>query len=875
MSDNCLTAIQKIFSELRKNDEFVSVSDKDLESIAQRLDDIKHLAEKDGVDFRERAMKELDGIEREFVNREIRKKTQALREKELRGYIFSEEGKEGKKLVSVLAGDASAEFKSGRSVDLTQKTRTRQAKSAFESDINSLERPSRIALKSGKMDREASIAVGVLRRGDAEALKGIDPLAVKFAKAIIRTQDFLKSEIERSLGHAIGTIDDYLVKRTHDAFKIEAAGFKQWSKDILAAMDLDETFGVRATDTDFITKELQDDYNKFTKGTTQDSTKGRTYKFKNLELEYKYNQRYGQNNLYESIHAAIDDTMRQTSLMDVFGPDHERGFNSVKKMIVDMEDKNAEAVQRGVKGAKRDYVFWKNSSEAQAIYNNLTGKTYPGGATYALANDIKGTGNLVFLPNAGIRAVFQNVLPAAMYARTITGDHPFTAMMKVLAATKEFTENRKLSLKAGQMLQDMTADMNFELQAGANKPGMIAGKIVQMAEYAEAKGPEWMQDFARRTKNTTSQKGAIAGLNSAFFKVTGLEDVNKAYAGGIGRLIMSDFADVANKGFDELPSHTRATFDRYGITEKHWNVMQLAIDETPSGMQIMSAERIAAMPDQLIADVTGITKTKGISAFRREVADAYGSIINDATNYATTTPNAKTQAWTNFGIPTDNPIAAVAALVMQFKSFGIYQTQMIRALRNVEMAAAGREGATGLARQYAGGKAVGAYMTGSAALWYLSQQMITMGQGKSVESNLVGTPGIPDELARSIENPIAPEILSKSFIKSGSLGVGGDLLDAGLDRGRGRNIFNYMAGPAMATAVNAAEIGVGLAKGENKAKKAAAFAKTMIPFNNFAVTGRLMTPLITTPMMELISPEYVLQQQQRDMLRDSGISNAR
>lgn len=870
MSEYCFDALKKSFDEMRTKDEFSAVTDADLRKIADTLDDIKFLAEKKGGNFKQEAFDQLGNLRRDFVNAQLKKKKQLLTEKTLRGRIFAEEGKEGQALIDLMGGGTEASFKNGRSVDVTTRTRISQAKAAFESDIMSLDPAAREVIKSGAIDREISIEVERLRKPESALADTGNEIAKAQAKFHVRTMDFLKSEIERSLGHTIGTVDDYLAKRVHDAGRISAAGYKQWERDIFQSLNLEETFGVKSTDLDYVRGELQKGYEKITKGSTADSTKSRSYVFKNLEEEFHYNQKYGTHSLYEGVHAAIDDTMRKTSLMDTFGPDYERGFNNTKKLVEEIEEANAKDAIKA--GKKPSYSFWKDSSLAQAMFNNMTGKTYVGGDMYTTAQGIKGFLNLMYLSNAGIRAAFQNVMPAAMAARSVTGEHVFTTMGRVLGATKEFTENKTLSLKAGQMLADVTADMNFDLQVGASRPGMVAGKIIQGAEYVEAnfKG---LSELARKTRNVTQQKGAIAGLNNLFFKATGLEDVNKAYAGGVSRLMMSDFASVANKGFDELPAHTRTVFDRYGITEKHWNVMQLAIEETPSGMQYMSAQKIGATPDGLIKEVTGLKTKQQISAFRREVSDAYGSIITEATNFATTTPNARTQAYMSLGIPTDNPGSALAALMTQFKSFSVYQMQMIKQMGGIESAAARRGGASSFESRMAGGKVVGQYVAGSAAMWYLSQQLITLGQGKAVENNMVGTPGMPDTIAKSIENPLAGDVLQRAFVKSGALSIAGDVFDASLGAGRARNLFNYAAGPAIATGMNALEVGMGAAQGENKAKKGAALAKSFVPLQNFALTSRLIQPLVVDPLTEMISPAYVEQQRLRQMRLESGIPN--
>lgn len=880
MSDYCIQALKKTFEEMRTKDEFASISDRDLQDIATVIDNIKHLAEKDGVDFKKRAMDALDGLRREFVNAEAKKKTQAVREKAVLRRLHAVEGKEGESLVSMIVGGSDTGDKAGLSVAMTSESRAGQWGQGFESDLMPLGDTAKREIIKGNLDRETFAEVVRLKDPESLIPESKNQVVRDYARAVVRTTDALKKQIEHSLGHPIGNLTDWIQKRTHNEYKINKAGFKQWSNDILASLDRDKTYGAQASNNEFILGELEKDYERFIGGTSQDSKKGRTYQFKGPDAEFSYNQKYGEHNLYESVHALIERTAKDSSLMDTFGPDYKRGFEKALAVVTDLENYDAKKLNLKDVNLKSDieklkvWKAWENSSVARSGFDDLTGKTSVGGKLYGATTMVKGALNLALLENTGFRAFFQNLASSAMAMRAMTGDHPFVSMYKVMQSNFEFIKDRSIARDAGIAMQDISNEMMFELQAGDKRPGRIASKIIAAHEYAEAKGFDWIADRTRQVKAVTMQKGLIPGANSAFFEMNGLTGTNRIYAGGTARLVMKEFANVANKDFGELASHTRVTFERMGITEKHWDVMRFGVDETPNGMQFLSAQKIASTPDGLITSMTGIKDPKKIHAFRMEMADGYGSIINNAAvHFATTTPNARTRAIIGFGIPTDKWQASATALAMQYKSFVVYQSQMVKELMNVEGAAAALEGHGKVGQGYARGKVLGAYMTSAAALWYASEQTINTLKGRAVENNMLGTPGMPDEIAQSVQNPLMGDTLMRSYIKSGVLGMAADMVDASFSGDATEGILKYAAGPALSFGAVAGSIGANAIRGKKVGKQAAALTSNLMPGADFALTARFVKPYIVDPLLTQISPEYVQKQELRQMMRQSGLQN--
>ena len=163
---------------------------------------------------------------------------------------------------------------------------------------------------------------------------------------------------------------------SHDRVRVGKVSEKQWKSDIIGLLDHDLTFG--GADPDEI---LSAAYKHIVHGRTpkvSPETTGvkrpsnladlisreRTLHFSDAESWFKYNEMYGTQSIFGAWHSHIENRVRDTALMEFFGPNPEYGYEKLKSV---QKERYKDTSRKLTAGKERSL---------DAMYNVVSGKIY-------------------------------------------------------------------------------------------------------------------------------------------------------------------------------------------------------------------------------------------------------------------------------------------------------------------------------------------------------------------------------------------------------------------------------------------------------------------------------------------------------------------
>ena len=179
---------------------------------------------------------------------------------------------------------------------------------------------------------------------DAKALAAITPTVQGIARAIIKANAFAVEMANRA-GAMIQSTPGYVMRRTHDAEKIAAAGREAWTSRMVNTLDWDKTMpNVTASERLGVLNEL---YTQHAAGThvtfgdgesmgmpgRQNIGKGmsheRVYHFKTVAEDYAYSRDFGSGTVKEGVVHGLEKMARDTALMREWGPTARANYAAV------------------------------------------------------------------------------------------------------------------------------------------------------------------------------------------------------------------------------------------------------------------------------------------------------------------------------------------------------------------------------------------------------------------------------------------------------------------------------------------------------------------------------------------------------------------
>jgi hypothetical protein len=372
-------------------------------------------------------------------------------------------------------------------------------------------------------------------------------------------------------GMDIGKLEDFGLPHTHDADKIEHAGFDAWSRDIWGRADWNriENFktgkpfsfkkGVKPFYDD-VRPFLEDIYRGIvTRGwddrapsmgmgaraLKNSRNASRVLHFKSADDWIAYNETFGRSNPFDGVISHLSGMARDIAMMRSFGPNPKAGLeHAIQVMERDTEMIGGEA------GRKASSLARKKAAKARVMMKHLTGEANQP-ADAAMATLMAGTRNMLTAAQLGSATLSQ-----------ITDSVSMRIAAKAIALNPNAPIKNMIEISTKGIDPKMAKDLGYIFDTWFDTG----------AAQARFMGDIWSPELTNRVSNFVLRANGMSFL-------TDRERVAVSMAFG------SDLADRAGKSFDELAPQLRTFMENRGISASDWDALRApeAIYTDPRG----------------------------------------------------------------------------------------------------------------------------------------------------------------------------------------------------------------------------------------------------------------------------------------------------
>lgn len=664
----------------------------------------------------------------------------------------------------------------------------------------------------GLLDRETAQATWALDRG--EDVMGLDSRAVAAAKVYRAVNDSVLSAKQQA-GSAVRRLTGYITKQSHDAVKIQAAGFEKWFGETVDKLDLDRTFGAGASPEKIRTameevfkdvvsgkydlparESVSDEFitvNGRSANLSKQTSRSRSLHFEDGNAWHDYNQAYGSKNLLESIVSSVNQSSRQSALMYHFGTNPEGAYEALKSRVRS--------------AYKDDPAALKSLSENEGTLDQWfqTAQGFgsaPGTSLFARGGQIARAGIAVSRLGGSFLSSFGDLPAAIATLRAGNGKNLFeNAGSLVSEYVSSFTskaERQKWASRLGIYLDDLHGAAYAKMGAEDGGPGVLS----------------------RMTR--ISQKLSLMEYHVEASKIA------------MAKQLSLELADHVDTGFATLPDRFRLNLERYGIGAEEWQHLNRATQDFEGGIRGVTPEGVEKVPAELFGE--GGARTKF------DVQSKLLAYLNDQANLASTTPGLRQRAFLLRGTE-DEGLGVLARLVTQFKSVPF---QAIDTFKRVGFS--NPETMPRTLRE--------AILQGKGDMNGMVQLMVSAtfaGYAAMVAKDLA--------LGKTPADPTHPKTAIQAFVKGGAAGVYGDFLFGEFNRKR--TAADALVGPVIGQGATLLDMWSKARAGDKVAGDAVNFLVSNVPFQNTFWAKGALDSLILNRVQESLSPGYTRRKEQR------------
>lgn len=690
--------------------------------------------------------------------------------------------------------------------------------------INALQKDDLLeAFTSGSFDREIAKELWELPNGKP-GITGVAE-AEKIAGIIHQAQNQLVYRQNRA-GAFIRLLPGYIVRQSHDLFKIREAGYETWAAKVFPLIDAQKTFGT--LDANEFLKEAYDSLSsglhyKVRGEQTVDSSftfgfKGpgnlakkiseeRILHFKDADSWFQYNQAFGHDNLRDSLLGGIEHAGRNIALMENLGTNPRAMLDDIVQQLR-LKYKDQPKVVDSLKG----YNIFK-------LYDQLDGTAHI--PVY----------HKVAAVASGVR-MLQNMAKLGAAVLSSVTDIPFQA-----AALRH--NGVGLLESYGNAFQNI-------IRGRGNAEQKEIARLIGV-------GFEGMlKDIANRFSSEDTLPGFMAKLQHKYFTLNGMNWWNDSHKTGVALMLSNHLAEQSNVAFDKLPGQLKRVLTQYNISESEWNLVKDLTSTAEDGHKYFSPDAVHNLPDERVIQAYGFDKTNEIpvnSRNLRETRDAletkWRTYFIDQINHAVPHPGAVEHSYALLGGGTQpgTVLGEAMRFIGQFKSFPItvvrkgiaphiYQTEDTL-WNNVGK---GRADYTGLVH----------LMVATTVFGYLA--------------------GVAKDTARGLtpKDPNNPKTWVAAMAQGGGLGLYGDFLFGEFNK-YGHSAIASMSGPTLSNAEDLMRLYSKARDGDKIAGQMMRTAINNVPFANLFYTRMAMDYLFLYQLQESVNPGYLSRLEGRIM----------
>lgn len=674
------------------------------------------------------------------------------------------------------------------------------------------------AFSSGALDRE--IAQEMWELGREAGTPGISKSteAKKIAKIIHDEQIDLVNR-QNNAGAFIKTREGYIVRQSHDIFKIRRAGYETWRDAILPLLDEATFKGVPPDEF------LKGAYDGLASGihiraagiegeadnarlfgfhgpanVAKKVSQGRVLHFKSADAWTEYNKLFGTASLREAVVRGFEHGSRNVALMEGLGTNPASFF---QKLVADLVKKNRDNIKISdkLRGSALDNLF-KTVEGTTRIPVDVN--------SARITNGIRAIQSMSKLGGAVISSISDiPQIAAELRYQGLNLFDSYTEAFKGILRGRGTAEQKEIARLVGVGLEGALGDIHGRFDFQDSIPGKMS-RMMQL--FFKWNGLTWWTDSMRTTT----------------------------------ALMMSNhLAEQAGKTFSKLDPDTARIFSLYQIGEQEWNLIRKTAFKS-GDYSYITPDKINSIPEEEIANILtkrGIAVTeRNIQRERDRVKTLFQTYFVDRGDYAVPTPGARERAYLELGTRPGTALGEAMRFIAQFKGFPLAVL-----LRGVQREIYGR-GANTMreAIKNGNGEVMGLVhlMAASTIFGYLAMSTKDILKGK--------TPREPTE----------PKVWLAALAQGGGFGIYGDFLFGEFSR-YGRSALATAAGPTLGQVDDVAELYTRLRNGDDAAAQATRMLINNTPFINLFYTRSALDYLFLYQLQETMNPGYLRRMEAR------------
>ncbi len=728
-------------------------------------------------------------------------------------------------LESILVGVNRAVEGARQSVAQTQKSLIDRYMAGLSYDLQATGHLA--VFTSGAMDRDVSRALWAMGKTEETAiLAGLPEAAVSIARVLNKWQELGRIEANEA-GSWIREAKGYIVKQSHDRFKIKAAGEVQWKSDAMRFFDL-ERMGLTGEAPDFILSKLYTDFaaGVHLKAIPEDEMAGfkgpsnlakkisqtREVFFRDADAWFDYNQMYGSGNVRESFVGGLRQRAMATGLMQVLGSNPEA---MLRTLMTDLDD--LASLRGDVNNREKLAEFSKPNGAADTFLKAVDGRSDIAvneiwarrGAVARSVETMAKLGGMIFsqlndIAVFGSEARYQGRSFLSGMGEAVTG----------LGRDLKSDERRELLASLGVAVDNIAGELGA--MGSLQEPGSMTKA---MRFFMKLNLSQWWTEKFR----------ASAALGMAHH-----------------------LALKASQGWHEVGDELQRVMGLYGIGADEWDVIRSSSQRHVDGNAYITPELLRSVPqDRLEAYLAakGLPVTdEGILKAQRDMEAKLHTYFTDRTSFAALEPDAKTKAYMLQGLQPGTVPGEFARFMMQFKSFtGAYMQKIM----GRELYGRGYEGEGGW-RGIAG-----ALRNGNGEMQGLANIILwstLAGYGSMALKDLAK--------GRTPRDPMDIKTWQAAMLQGGGMGIWGDFLFGEANRFGGK-FTDLIVGPVPAAAGEIVDLYHKALAGDDVAANSLRVALNHTPFINLFYTRMALDYLVLYRMQEAVNPGYLRRMERR------------
>ena len=747
----------------------------------------------------------------------------ARRRAELVGYIRSTwSDRPDLGLESFLVGTNVARPGARRSVAAEQKQLSQAYIAGF---LNDIEKEGLLPfLTRGDLDQD--IADSLWRIGMDKPLDGLSKEAVSIAKIMQKYQEAARIDANRA-GAFIRKLPGYVVRQSHDPYKLQRAGFKQWRDEILPLLD-ERTFEA-GSDVDGF---LLATYNNLVSGvhlkvSTPEPTgfKGprnlakkvsaeRVLHFKDGLAWNQYNKVYGTGSLREAFLGGLDRSGDSTGMMRRLGTNPESNWNAaLDELQLDLKNdpEGLRKFQQDRNGLLKTRFSEIDGTSRMAV-NHVGAR---------VASNLRAWQSMAKLGGAVISAVTD--LPVAASEMRYQGKGMLSSMGTLIGGMvkgRKPAEQREILSTLGVFFDS------------------VRGEVVSKFSADDSLG------------------GKMSRAQQLFFKLNGLTWWTDTMRSTAALMMSHHLAYNRTLDWDKMNPDLRRTLELFDFDAGKWDLVRNTGAKLADGREYMTTQGIDDIAD---GDLAGYLTSKGrtvnaaaIGELREELRGSLRSYITDRASYAVIEPDARTRAMMRRGTQPGTVAGELLRFVGQFKAFpvAILQKSFGRELY-------GRGYQPGAYGANPGRELIQAMRSGNGEKLGIAQLMLwttLFGYGAMATKDLLK--------GREPRPADDPKTWVAAMLQGGALGLYGDFLFGEANR-FGGGLTQSLSGPTLGLIDGGYDLLARLRDGDDTAAASFRFAIQNTPFANLFYTRTAMDYLFLHSVQEALNPGALRRMERR------------